>query len=86
MPIPEWFAGYLIGIIALQLLFFWYLIRRSDRSTDDDGGPAGKHVECPECSETNKSSYQFCRSCVEELPGGFDGAGGIIGSVPGWSR
>lgn len=32
-------------------------------------GIGGEIVSCPDCGIENEAGYQFCRSCVSELPG-----------------
>ncbi len=86
MPIPEWFIGYFVGIAALQLMMFWYLIRRrggtSERAAELEEG----EVVCPKCDTRNDTSYRYCRSCVGELPGTRPGATGLTAPVRRWIR
>lgn len=69
MPVPSWFLWYLPVILLANLLFVWYVIQRSDvKRENDDDGPGRGTVRCPECSNENEARFQFCRSCLTELP------------------
>lgn len=69
MPVPEYFLWYFPAILLFNLVVVWYVIRRSslDRDADDDSGGSGG-IRCPECQAENDAWFQFCGSCLEELP------------------
>lgn len=69
MPIPEWFIPYFAVVLVANLLVVWVVIRRTavDRDADDESGGRGR-VRCPECDTENEAWYQFCESCLDELP------------------
>lgn len=78
MPLPDWFAGYLVGIVAVQLLVLGVLLRRRSGGSEDDEAATGS-VECPECASTNHARYRFCRDCAAELPGSSGTVGAVLG-------
>ena len=70
MPFPDWLLWYLPAIFLFNLLVVWLVIRRSSPDTSDDDTPGGGRIQCPDCQTENDARFQFCRSCLEELPKG----------------
>lgn len=68
MVIPTWFIGYFLAILGFNLLVVWLVIRRTAIDRDDTDEPGGGIVRCEACGEENEGRFQFCQSCLNELP------------------
>lgn len=78
LPTEPWLAWPTIGFIAAYALAIGLaiLLRRrarralGRRAPGAAAPPDDDAVACPACGVENDTDFRFCRSCVEELPGG----------------
>ena len=70
MPPVDVLVWYLPLLVSVHVAVIYWLIRRSERSSDPSETPTEMDgIACPACGVENEPGYRFCRACISDLPG-----------------